>query len=269
MRRPAIARGRRSLLVLLVVVVWWSGGATPVAAAPARPEEGEIERLYRAALGRQAEIGGLHYWVKRRQTDLTLEAIASFFLASAEFDRRFGAPDDLSFVTLVYAQVLERVPDEGGRRYWLDRLAGGLSRQRLVLLFSESPEFMDRTGTRPPVLPSFEATVRGVSTDDLGASWRSGCPVGPSRLRLVEVSHVTATGGSATGRIVVHESVAGAVVGVFERLYVARFPIERMQTIDAFGGDDNASMDANNTSGVADGTALHPFSTVQAAVTAA
>ena len=36
---------------------------------------------------------------------------------------------------------------------------------------------------------------------------------------------------------------------VFRDLYAARFPIQRMVPVDAYGGDDGASMRANNTSG--------------------
>ncbi len=231
---------------MMVVVLVPAAG---LSAAPTRPEEGEVERLYRTALGRSPEPGGFEYWVKRRQTGLPLDAVARFFLSSAEFEHRFGAPDDIAFVTLVYAQVLGRAPDEPGRQFWLDQLARGLGRQRLVLLFSESLEFMDVTGTRLPDLPPFTSTVGGVTAADLGASWRSGCPVGPARLRMLEVRHATVDNGSAIGRIVVHESVANQLVNAFERLYARRFPIEMMQTVDVYGGDDNASMAANNTSG--------------------
>ncbi|MDA3039244.1 MAG: DUF4214 domain-containing protein [Actinomycetota bacterium] len=246
-----LRRRPRSRLFAVLVVLFF-GLLIPVgglSAAPTRPEEGEVERLYRAALGRPPEPAGFVYWVKRRQTDLSLDAVGRFFLSSAEFEQRFGAPDDDAFVRLVYAQVLARAPDEAGRLFWIDQLARGLARQRLVLLFSESVEFMDLTGPRLPDLPPFTSTVRTVTAADLGASWRSGCPIGPSRLRLLEVRHVTVDDGSGIGRIVVHESVASRVVTVFERLYAHRFPTERMQTVDGFGGDDDASMAANNTSG--------------------
>jgi hypothetical protein len=52
-----------------------------------------------------------------------------------------------------------------------------------------------------------------------------------------------------TGALVVDASMTAAVGGVFQRLYEERFPIRRIQPIDAFGGDDNASMAADNTSG--------------------
>ncbi|HEX3621287.1 MAG TPA: M15 family metallopeptidase [Acidimicrobiales bacterium] len=52
-----------------------------------------------------------------------------------------------------------------------------------------------------------------------------------------------------TGSMVVRASVAQAVVDVFHRLYDDRFPIRRMEPVDAFGGSDDASIAADNTAG--------------------
>jgi hypothetical protein len=51
------------------------------------------------------------------------------------------------------------------------------------------------------------------------------------------------------GRLVVDAAYAPRMVAVFRDIYRARFPIERMVPIDQYGGDDEASMRANNTSG--------------------
>ena len=50
------------------------------------------------------------------------------------------------------------------------------------------------------------------------------------------------------GEMVVHRRYARDVTEVFRTLYEARFPIERMELVDAYAGDDDASMAANNTS---------------------
>ncbi len=81
-----------------------------------------------------------------------------------------------------------------------------------------------------------------------GSSWRPGCPVGLDDLRLLELSYWDLDGVTRTGRLVVHRQQADAVLGAFRRLFEARFPIERMELVDAFGADDDASMAANNTS---------------------
>ena len=78
--------------------------------------------------------------------------------------------------------------------------------------------------------------------------WREGCPVPLEGLRVVEVAHWTLAGEVARGEIVVAARVAPAVLGVFRRLWEARFPVARMEPIEAFDGDDDRSMAANNTS---------------------
>lgn len=101
-------------------------------------------------------------------------------------------------------------------------------------------------------LPDFASSV-----DPIGPSVSLGmrshdpatCPVPLTDLRHLVVTHVGFDGRARRGELVVHADVAADVVGVFEALYAARFPIERMLLIDEYGGDDNRSMAANNTSG--------------------
>lgn len=107
-----------------------------------------------------------------------------------------------------------------------------------------------------PQLGPFRHTARGafraatgpVTPARLGSSHRAGCPVVSSDLRLVEVTHLGFDGRARQGELVVHRDAAAAVVEVFRALHAAGFPVERMQTVDRYGGDDDASMAANNTS---------------------
>lgn len=94
----------------------------------------------------------------------------------------------------------------------------------------------------------FRSAVAPVSVTRLGSSHRTGCPVLSSDLRLVSVTHLGVDGRPRQGELVVHRTQASAVVEVFRRLYDARFPVQRMETVDRFGGDDDASMAANNSS---------------------
>jgi hypothetical protein len=105
--------------------------------------------------------------------------------------------------------------------------------------------------TAPPASAAegFTASVRTVTAQDLGSSWRSGCPVGPGQLREVRLAHRGFDGAVHTGRLVVHVDQVAPVLGVFRRMFDVGFPIERMVPVDAYGGDDDASMAANNTSG--------------------
>lgn len=100
--------------------------------------------------------------------------------------------------------------------------------------------------------PNPTTTLPGIATvtaDDLGSSWRPGCPVDPTDLRAVTVAHRTFGGGTAEGTIIVHADVATDVLAVFERLWDLGFPLERVVPVDRFGSSDDASMAANNTSG--------------------
>ncbi len=106
-----------------------------------------------------------------------------------------------------------------------------------------------RAGAGPA---GYAATVRPVgaalAARMRGTSHRAACPVPLADLRHLTLSYVDLDGAARTGGLVVHADVADDVVTVFERLYDARFPIARMRTVDAYGGDDDRSMAANNTS---------------------
>jgi len=80
------------------------------------------------------------------------------------------------------------------------------------------------------------------------ASWRPGCPVPLDELRLVTVSHWGFDSRTRQGELVVAATDAEDIVRVFRRLFDERFPIESMRLVDEFGGDDDRSMAANNTS---------------------
>ena len=51
-----------------------------------------------------------------------------------------------------------------------------------------------------------------------------------------------------TGRLIVAGEVAEDIVEIMSRLFEARFPIERIEPVDVYEGDDDLSMAANNTS---------------------
>lgn len=81
-----------------------------------------------------------------------------------------------------------------------------------------------------------------------GVSWRPGCPVALRNLRMLSVAHWDFDGRRRTGRLVVNETAASPLRTVFRRLYAARFPVRRMVPVDAYGGSDFRSIEADNTS---------------------
>ena len=96
----------------------------------------------------------------------------------------------------------------------------------------------------------FRATVTPIPADVRArmVSWRPGCPVPLRDLRLVTATHRDFDGRTRTGRLIVHRDATAAIVTVLRRLYDARFPIRRMWLVDAYGGSDFRSIEADNTS---------------------
>ena len=95
---------------------------------------------------------------------------------------------------------------------------------------------------------SFVGNAVRVTAADLPSSWRAGCPVGPESLRRLELSYWGFDDQPHTGALVVHADEAQTLIGVFRRLFERRFPIRRMEPIDVYGGSDDASTAADNTS---------------------
>lgn len=105
------------------------------------------------------------------------------------------------------------------------------------------------SGASSVVLPPFTSHVARVSAAQLGKTWRAGCPVNPSQLRLLHLRYVGFDQRSRVGTMVVNASVVTSVVRVFATLYAKRFPIHSMVPESNFQGKDTASMAADNTSG--------------------
>jgi hypothetical protein len=79
-------------------------------------------------------------------------------------------------------------------------------------------------------------------------SWREGCPTPIGELAYLRLSYLGFDGAAHEGELVVHKDVAGDVLAIFKALFERRFAIEKMRLVDAYGGDDDASMADNNTS---------------------
>ncbi|VXB88044.1 DUF4214 domain-containing protein [Massilia sp. 9I] len=102
---------------------------------------GQVYRLYQAAFDRKPEGAGVGWWMQRMDEGTPLLSVARSFLASGEFERKYGVdPDSESFLTALYTNVLHRAPDPDGYAYWLKSLRANFDRAELLVLFSESAE---------------------------------------------------------------------------------------------------------------------------------
>jgi hypothetical protein len=98
------------------------------------------------------------------------------------------------------------------------------------------------------VPPPYTWSTATVTAAELGKSWHSGCPIGPASLRTLSLRYWGFDGRAHMGALVVTTRAVPAVAAAFRSIYNARFPIRRMIPIAAYGGDDNKSMAADNTS---------------------
>jgi len=114
-----------------------------------------------------------------------------------------------------------------------------------------TPDGSTDDGTSPAEASGFTSSIAEI--DDalaarMGASWRPGCPVPLADLRYLTVTYRGFDGSDHSGELVVAESVAPDVVEVFHRLYDNGFPLASLRLVDDFGGSDEQSMDADNSS---------------------
>jgi hypothetical protein len=102
----------------------------------------------------------------------------------------------------------------------------------------------------PPADGRFHATVGAVTPQvrrRMGRTWSPSCPVGLADLRYLTLTFEGFDRRPHTGELVVNASVARGVVGVFRRLYAARFPLEEMRLVTTADLDARPTGDGDNT----------------------
>ncbi len=90
--------------------------------------------------------------------------------------------------------------------------------------------------------------VRRVTAEEIPYTYRPGCPVGPTALRLVRVPYYDWRGVPRHGSLVARTSAVADLKRVFRKAFADRFPIRRMNPVDVYRGSDIRAMAADNTS---------------------
>ncbi|MGZ9046198.1 MAG: FG-GAP-like repeat-containing protein [Telluria sp.] len=103
---------------------------------------GQAYRIYRAALGREPDQGGLGFWMKQMDMGVSLADIAAGFISSAEFANLYGGanPTAEAYVEKLYTNILQRKPDPAGYQFWVDAVNKGASRAEVLAAVSEGFE---------------------------------------------------------------------------------------------------------------------------------
>lgn len=182
--------GRAGFSTSLVTRSGWPRDALATAIVLTPQTDARIggpDRLYRAAFGREAETGGLRYWVDQRDAGMSLSTMARLFTVTAEFRNAYDHLGDPDLVTAIYRNVLGREPDAAGRDYWVGRLAGGMTRHQLLASFSESPEHKDRTRVAGAITRAYVVLFDRAATGSERATWAQALGEGTSDGAMVSV----------------------------------------------------------------------------------
>ena len=99
-----------------------------------------------------------------------------------------------------------------------------------------------KEGFNSAVLPEY------VKEKMIGVSYRENPDISLDELRYVRIIHYDFKGQIQEGELVVNQKIAYPVMRAFYQLYKWEYPIERVRLVDDFDGDDEASMEENNTS---------------------
>ena len=213
-------------------------------------------RLNRPIVGMAAPSSGLGYWLVASDGGIFAFGDATFF----------GSTGSIS----LFRPIVGMASTPSGTGYWMVASDGGTFAFGDAPFYGSIPSAQYASTDVVALAPRHDgggywmasAQPVGSARFEFGAttidaaraarmmpsSWRAGCPVGVADLRYLSVRHWGFDGRAHTGELVVHADAVGAMQSVMARLWNARFAIEKMELVDNFGGSDDASMAANNTS---------------------
>ena len=81
-----------------------------------------------------------------------------------------------------------------------------------------------------------------------GKSFRADCSLPRDDLRYLRLLHKDLQGNTLTGEMVCNAYIAADLIDIFQKLYAADYPIEKIRLVDEYAADDEQSMEDNNSS---------------------
>lgn len=147
-----------------------------------------------------------------------------------------------------------RAADRDARPDWLGTRELPLRPDGLGEVQPTPPELADRrlapsaAPLDPPPDGRFHAEVTPVPPDVAARStFHDGCPVDLDELAYLQVAFWGFDGRAHTGEVIANQSAAQDLVGVFEVLFDARFPIEELRITEAAELDAHPTGDGNTS----------------------
>ena len=123
------------ILVLIITIM-----PTTLSGGSAEQVQAFVTRFYVQCLNRQPDSGGLSEWVGRLMNGSKTGAdVAHGFVFSEEFLANNHGNE--AFLTILYSAFFNRQPDAEGYSAWLNRMAGGMNREKVLDGFLKSQEF--------------------------------------------------------------------------------------------------------------------------------
>ncbi len=81
-----------------------------------------------------------------------------------------------------------------------------------------------------------------------GISFGEECTTSRDDLRYLRLLHTGFDGETYIGEMVCHKDIASDLLDIFYELYQEKYPIEKIRLVDEYSGDDELSMEDNNSS---------------------
>ena len=105
--------------------------------------------------------------------------------------------------------------------------------------------------TEPPARGTWESIPEDVKNTITGSSYPAGgnAKISLSQLAYLTIPYKDFNGNTVPdGHMIVAKELADDVLDIFEELYLADYPIEKMYLVDRYGASDYDSIENNNTS---------------------
>lgn len=140
MRKRLFSKAKFLMVFAIILVLIITIMPTTLSGGSAEQVQAFVTRFYVQCLNRQPDSGGLSEWVGRLMNGSKTGAdVAHGFVFSEEFLANNHGNE--AFLTILYSAFFNRQPDAEGYSAWLNRMAGGMNRGKVLDGFLKSQEF--------------------------------------------------------------------------------------------------------------------------------